>query len=74
MVMLMSPQWRVASNVTKQWSVTPVIMGSYPPAMSPTLGAKFQVVAGLPPHSGGVAHALGPWQWTNNSTDLLGIK
>ena len=27
-------------------------------------------VTGLPPHLGGVAHALGPWQWTNNSTDL----
>ena len=31
-------------------------------------------VAGLPPHSGGVAHALGPWWWTNNSTDLLDMK
>ena len=31
-------------------------------------------VAGLPLHSGGVAHALGPWWWTNNSTNLLWIK
>ena len=26
---------------------------------------------GLPPHLGGVAHALGPQWWTNNSTDLF---
>ena len=31
-------------------------------------------VAGLPPHLGGVACALGPQQWTNNSTGLLDIK
>ena len=31
-------------------------------------------VVGLPAHSGGVAHALGPWWWTNNSTGLLDIK
>ena len=31
-------------------------------------------VVGLPPHSGGVAHALGSWQWTNNSTGLLDMK
>ena len=31
-------------------------------------------VTGLPPHLGGVACALGPQQWTNNSTDLLDMK
>ena len=31
-------------------------------------------VVGLPPHLGGVAHALGPGQWTNNSTGLLDMK
>ena len=61
MVMLMSPQERVASNVTKQLSVTPVGMGSCPPSMSPTLGARIGVVVGLPPCLGSVAHALGPW-------------
>ena len=30
-------------------------------------------VSDLPLHLGGVAHALGPWQWTNNSTNLLWI-
>ena len=35
---------------------------------------KFIYVTGLPPHLGGVTHALGPWQWTNNSTDLLDLK
>ena len=34
----------------------------------------FLYVVGLPAHLGGVAHALGPWQWTNNSTDLLDMK
>ena len=34
----------------------------------------YACVVGLPPHLGGVAHALGPQWWTNNSTDLLGIK
>ena len=33
-----------------------------------------RVVAGLPPRSGGVARALGPRRWTNNSTGLLDIK
>ena len=42
--------------------------------MSPTLGAKHWVVAGLPPCLGGVACALGPQQWTNNPTGLLGMK
>ena len=32
------------------------------------------VVVGLPPHLGRVAHALGPWQWANNSTGWLDIK
>ena len=31
-------------------------------------------VAGLPPRSGGVARALGPRRWTNNSTGLLDMK
>ena len=31
-------------------------------------------IAGLPPSLGGVACALGPQQWTNNSTDLLDMK
>ena len=37
-------------------------------------GVKNIIVAGLPPHVGGVVHALGPQQWTNNSTDLLDVK
>ena len=39
-LMLLS-QLKVASNVTKQLSVTPVCMGSCPPAIGPTLGARF---------------------------------
>ena len=39
--MVLSPQLRVASNVTKQLSVTPVSMGSCPLAIGPTLGANF---------------------------------
>ena len=31
----------------------------------------YVLIAGLPPHLGGVAHTLGPQWWTNNSTDLL---
>ena len=31
-------------------------------------------VMGLPPHLVWVAHALGPWWSTNNSTYFLGIK
>ena len=38
--LLLSSQWRVASNVTKQLSVTPVSMGSCPLAIGPTLGAR----------------------------------
>ena len=34
----------------------------------------FSIVTGLPPCSGGVAHALGPWQRTNNSAGLLDMK
>ena len=74
MVMLMSPQWREASTVIKHLSIVSVSIGICPPAMSPTLGTRNWVVMGLPPPLGGVAHALGPWQWTNNSTGLLDIK
>ena len=42
--MVLSPRLRVASDVIKQLSVTPVSMGSCPPAMSPILGAKFQLL------------------------------
>ena len=31
-------------------------------------------LVGLPLHLGGVACALGPWWWTNNSTDLFDMK
>ena len=39
-LMVFSPQWRVATNVTKQLSATPVSMGSCSLAIGPTLGAR----------------------------------
>ena len=38
------------------------------------IGCQNWAVMGLPPHSGGVACALGPQWWTNNSTDWLDIR
>ena len=72
-LLMFSPQLSMASNVTKQLSVTPMSLGSCPPAMSTTLGAKVGLSWVYHP-IWGLACALGPWQWTNNSTDLLGIK
>ena len=40
----------------------------------PHIGCQIWVVVGWPLCLGGVAHALGPWQWTNNSTNLLWMK
>ena len=72
--MLLFSQGREASTVIEQLDGMSVSTGISSPDFKPHIGCQNLAVTGLPPHSGGVACALGPWGWTNNSTDLLDIK
>ena len=47
---------------------------SYPPAIGPTLGARFFVVVGVTTPCIGVAHALGLRWWTENKTLWLMLQ